>query len=250
MKDLIGQVFGELEVIDFAFIRGRNYYWLCRCSCGVEKPIRASQLKNGGSKTCGHVKDLVGQHFGKLTVISFSHMNRIQHWNCMCDCGKECIVNINNLKNGTTKSCGCFQQESRIDHGLSKHPLNPVWRNARSRCNNPKDKAYKHYGGRGIVFCDEWSEFKVFYDWAIAHEYKEGLELDRIDNDGDYCPENCRWATRKQQCNNTRSNRLLTFNGITKNYTQWSKEQDVKVTTAYARISRGKTPEQAFGLVI
>lgn len=250
MENLTGKVFGELEVIDFAFIRGRNYYWFCRCSCGIEKPIRSSRLKSGDSKTCGHVKDLVGQRFGRLIVISFSHMNRIQHWLCKCDCGNEIVVNINRLHTGTTRSCGCLQQESRTDHGLSKHPLSKVWASARSRCNNPKDKAYKHYGDRGITFCSEWSDFKVFYDWCIANGYKEGLELDRIDNNGPYSPENCRWATRKQQCNNTRSNRMLTFNGVTKNFTQWAEEQKVKVTTAYARISRGKTPEQAFGLVL
>jgi hypothetical protein len=196
------------------------------------------------------IRDLVGQRFGRLVVLART-LKQGKHtmWYCECDCGNMTKVSLINLIIGHTKSCGCFQQESRIDHGLSKHPLNKVWISAKGRCNNPKNKEYKNYGGRGIVFSDEWVDFKVFYDWSIAHGYREGLELDRVNNDGPYSPENCRWATREQQCNNTRSNRLLTFNGVTKNFTQWAKEQEVKVTTVYARISRGKTPEQAFGLV-
>ena len=249
MEDLAGQKFGELEVIDFAFIRSGNYYWNCRCDCGVEKPIRVSRLKSGDSKTCGHIKDLTGQQFGRLTVVSFSHMGRVSFWNCVCVCGNKIVVNSNNLKSGHTQSCGCLQQESRIDHGLSKHPLNAVWRGAKSRCNNVNAHKYKDYGGRGITFCADWERFEDFYNWAITHGYEKGLEIDRIDNDGPYSPENCRWATRKEQCNNTRQNKYLTFNGVTKNYTQWAKDTGLKLQTVCTRISRGKSPAEAFGLI-
>lgn len=128
-----------------------------------------------------------------------------------CVCGKEVESQIVNVKNGNTNSCGCHKIEQVrqrfTKHGLSVHPLNKVWRNIKGRCNNPKDKDFHYYGGRGIKICDEWlNDFQRFYNWAFANGYRQGLEIDRENNDGNYEPGNCRFVTRAQNNQNrTRS---------------------------------------------
>lgn len=107
-------------------------------------------------------------------------------------------------------------------HGLGKSRLYNVWKTMRRRCNSPTANKYKNYGGRGIKVCNEWQEFPLFYEWAMANGYADNLTIDRIDNDGDYCPENCRWATNKEQARNRRSNHLITYQGETHTLIEWS----------------------------
>lgn len=145
------------------------------------------------------MKDLTGQKFGRWTVIGFACRKERNYWNCKCECGTARAVSQSNLVTNISTSCGC---KTRL-HGMYGTKINKVWNSMRDRCNNPKHPYYNRYGGRGIVVCERWNEFINFYNDMHA-TYKEGLELDRINNDGNYEPSNCRWTTRKEQCNNKR----------------------------------------------
>lgn len=158
------------------------------------------------------VINLVGKTFGRLNVIKRADkrgQNGEILWFCKCTCGAEVAVLGASLRGGTTGSCGCLHKESitniKTTHGLSKHPLYGVWKNMKARCINPKNKYYSNYGGRGIKVCGKWSEsFGDFYE-DVKVGWKKSLELDRIDNDGNYSPENCRWVTSGQNRMNIRS---------------------------------------------
>lgn len=189
---------------------------------------------------------MVGKKFGRLTVLEETNKRKDRRivYKCLCDCGNISYVTGKNLRNGNTKSCGClsvdkFKQRS-TKHGKRNTRLYEVWCGIRYRCCNPNKRDYKNYGGRGIAVCDEWlQDFMNFYNWAINNGYEKGLEIDRIDNNGNYEPNNCRWISHQDNCNNRRTNVLLTYNGKTQNMTQWSKELNVPYATIKHRHSRG-----------
>lgn len=202
----------------------------------------------------GKFKDLTGQRFGRLTVAerAESTNRRRVKWLCKCDCGNEVIVSGDDLHSGNTKSCKCLRSENSRQihktHGLTNTRLHNIWSRMIDRCCNPQSKFYNSYGGRGISICVEWrNSFQAFYDWAKANGYAETLSIDRIDNDGNYCPENCRWATAKEQSNNRRSNTLVTMNGKTQTVTHWCNELGLKNRDiVYKRLNAGWPPEKAF----
>ena len=130
-------------------------------------------------------------------------------------------------------------------HGDSLTRLYRVWNHLRQRCNNPSDARFHDYGGRGIRVCKEWNEFINFKKWAISNGYKDNLTIERIDNDGNYCPENCRWATNIEQCNNRRSNRTITVDGITKNEKEWADFLGIPSYVLRTRLHRGMSEEDA-----
>ena len=159
-----------------------------------------------------------------------------------CDCGNIIIRPNSYVVSGNTKSCGC----RAVKHGNCKHPLYTVWIGMRRRCRDKNHKDYHNYGGRGIKVCNEWQDFRTFLEWGMRSGYKKGLTIDRIDVNGNYCPDNCRWATAYVQSNNTRSNHPITINGITKNAKQWADLAGIKWTTFQRRIAvYGMTPEEA-----
>ena len=189
-------------------------------------------------------KDITGQRFGKLVAISPTSQrsdNGSVIWECHCDCGNDVLVPLNDLRRKAKQSCGCLAKK----HGLSKSKIYKVWCSMKARCNNPHGESYKNYGSRGITICDRWNGpdgFKNFY--ADMGEAPRGMSLDRIDNDKGYSPENCRWATRKQQQNNTRSNRYITMNGQTKTIHEWCDEYGIDYETVRRRIDTYHWTEQ------
>ncbi len=158
--------------------------------------------------------DLTGQRFGRLVVVSQAETKNQQvRWNCVCDCGEPKITRGHTLRHGKCRSCGCLLSTNRRKHGGTSRRLYRVWSAMRGRCSNPKNMGYHNYGGRGISVCDEWQEYKAFEDWADAHGYASDLEIDRIDVDGNYEPENCRFVTRKENARNLRTTVWTTYRG-------------------------------------
>lgn len=163
-----------------------------------------------------------GQTFNRLTISGVPfRFGGIQHVVAKCECGKYKLLAVNNLCR--TNSCGCVRTAATptVSHGGSGTRLYNIWAGMRYRCQNPNHFAFSDYGGRGISVCPEWSTFGPFRDWAIANGYRDDLTIDRADNNGNYEPSNCRWATYTQQNANQRRNRLLTAFGETKGICQW-----------------------------
>lgn len=199
-----------------------------------------------------------GQKFGRLTVISLHHISikkdekRIRkrfYYLCKCDCGKEIVVEKWNLKTNHTISCGCFSNELKrhFIHGLSKNRIYGIWGGIKNRCLNKNEPIYCRYGGRGITVCDEWrNDFTSFYNWSIENGYREDLTIDRIDNNGNYEPSNCRWVTMKEQCSNRSSTRILLYKGEKHCAMEWANKLGIKYVTLIHRLERGWPVEKAF----
>lgn len=198
-------------------------------------------------------KDLTGQRFGKLVAVKsvYDRDKKVTLWECKCDCGNTCFVRANRLAHERTKSCGCLRIDSNkqknTTHGMSKTNIYYAWHSMKARCYNPTDHNYSRYGNRGITVCDEWrNSFESFLRWATSNGYHEGLTLDRIDNDGNYCPNNCRWVTTSVQNNNRSVSINITYNGKTQNLSEWCKELNLPYMRIWERIcSYGFTFEEA-----
>lgn len=194
--------------------------------------------------------DLTGKRFGKLVVLKRvdNNKHRQPQWECLCDCGNKTIVVGQKLRKGITKSCGCllYEQKTRLTHGMTGTVLHNRWLNMKSRCFNQKNKRYARYGGRGITICPEWMDFSNFYKWSMENGFSENLSIDRIENDKGYSPENCRWASAKQQANNTSRNVKILYNGEEKTLSEWCELLNLNYKLIHGRMHEsGMTFEEA-----
>lgn len=144
--------------------------------------------------------DIAGKRFGKLVALTQGDKSIDRHimWWCLCDCGELCCIVGSALRRGMTNSCGHLQLDTMIKHGLSQTNLYKIWSGMKSRCYNHNHISYKYYGGKGIIICDDWMDIEKLSNWAMNNGYIVGLTIDRINSDGDYCPENCEWVTRSE----------------------------------------------------
>lgn len=195
--------------------------------------------------------DRRGERYERLVVIerapNAGPKDTNARWVCRCDCGRAVIAYGQDLAREKFKSCGCLNAERITKHGMATLPVYRVWIQMRSRCRNPNDDSFHNYGGRGIMVCPEWENFGTFH--KDMGPRPKGCTLDRIDNNGPYSKENCRWATYKEQLNNRRNNRMLTVFGRTQTFSQWADECGIPWTTLRSRIERYGWPlEQAVTL--
>lgn len=193
--------------------------------------------------------NLVDIRFGRLVVVEMVNNNKCGdlRWLCQCDCGQRSVVCGRNLKSGNTQSCGCLREESRIRHGhssrLKQSGTYESWHQMIQRCNNPKNKRYPTYGGRGIRVSEHWKLFVNFLE--DMGERPPNRSIDRIDNDKGYFKENCRWATPKQQQRNRSNNHLITYDGKTQTMAAWAEEMVIPYDTLRFRLKRGWSIEKA-----
>lgn len=200
------------------------------------------------------LKNLIGQKFSRLLVVERAENNKFNQvqWLCKCDCGNTKIAKAQSLVSGECKSCGCLKKEQdfiniiKVKHRKCNTRLYNIWRDMKWRCNSPKSKRHKFYYDKGIKVCQEWQEdFMNFYDWAMANGYKDNLTLDRINNNGNYEPKNCRWATITEQNNNQSNNIRIKYNESEYTLSELSKIYNIKRATLYDRIKRGWTIDEA-----
>lgn len=273
-KDLTGKRFGKLIVIeraeDYVIRSGQHFrQWKCVCDCGNTKIAKEAYLKNGKTSHCGcetknitsksRTLDLSGKRFGKLTAIEISKIiyskegKATKYWKCLCDCGNYTEVQVGHLTSGHSKSCGCLNDKERLGnitrkHGMSHTKIYNAYLLMIRRCDKPNNPRYKDYGGRGITVCDEWRGeygFENFYKWAIENGYDETKSrneqsIDRIDNNGNYCPENCRFANIIEQANNKRTTARAQYNGKMYSMKELSEKTGLDRGKLYRKIIKEK----------
>lgn len=261
IRDLTGQRFGRLIVLELGKKTKRPngttvIYWKCQCDCGNIIEVRSQSLISGNTKSCScykientkkrTTKDLTGKRFGKVIALypcgSKKGIGVI--WKCQCDCGALCEISSKSLLSGDCRSCGCLYKEyskhpKHITHDKSNTNIYHIWAGMKQRCLNPNCEGYKYYGGRGIKICTEWkTDFQKFYEWAINNGYQKGLSIERIDVNGNYCPENCTWIPLPDQGTNKRTVRKVEFKGEELTLKQWEIKTGIPSNTLYCRLYR------------
>ena len=246
--DLTGRSFNRLTVVSRAKNKDSRAAWNCICECGKNLVVDGKSLRRG-QQSCGCVPstgrpaiDLTGQTFTYLTVISrASNIGTHVTWKCQCKCGTVVVVASNDLrrKREPTRSCGCWNRERSTSHGLTNHPLFKHWSQMVQRCTNPNYPRFHDYGGRGITVCNQWFNDPAQFFADIGGKPTPDHSVDRIDNNGNYTPDNCKWSTREEQMNNKRNNVIYTAHGKTLTLSQWSRELNTPRGTLQERLARG-----------
>lgn len=197
------------------------------------------------------MRDLSGQRFGRLMAVSPAGATPAgaYRWHCRCDCGAQKVVTGMHLVSGDTASCGCLRRDINsalhARHRMVRSSEYKAWQCMRSRCLNPRNPDYRNYGGRGVAVCEQWDSFESFLA-DMGSKPSRAHTIDRIDNNGNYEPSNCRWATRKQQNRNRRDNRHLSFRGQTKVLSEWIEELGLSRAAVNSRLHRGWSVERTF----
>lgn len=236
-----------------------NGYYLCECKCGNKKYIKDTSIRTGRIRDCGcgnYLLDkFIGKKYGNYDVIGAYRKEQNGHivimLVCKCVCGKIKNIRASQAKRYINQSCGCLsKKQKRRPKGYSSKEIDKrigvIWCGMISRCYNEAETCYKEYGGRGITVCDEWRNSALaFYKWAINNGYCDGLTIDRIDVNGNYCPENCRWATMAEQTRNTRRTINYDFNGKKMTVAEIARELNISPFTLYSRIRSGMDIKEA-----
>lgn len=254
-RRVITMKYGKLTILEIKDVVNKKRRCVAKCDCGTIKEYQLDNIKTGNTTSCGCSRqvnsDIIGQKFGMLTVLSYSHSkNRKTYWLCKCDCGNEKVLRLDSFKTNRehkTVSCGCYNKikAKSTTHGLSDTKLYHVWASMKDRCLNPNNKHYSRYGGRGIQIYPEWFDYNNFYTWSMSNGYEDGLSIDRIDNNGNYEPNNCKWTTQYTQNRNTSRNRMYQINGEYLCVTDIANKYNIKRTTLNARLNRGVPIEEA-----
>lgn len=252
---LSGQQVGRWTIGEELAPRNYERYYLCRCECGTARAVSHHHLKRGKTSSCGCLSKEVastgrrvvitpGARFGRLTVLGEAavRIHKEIAYRCLCECGTTRTLPSSRLRYGDTTSCGCYHRdrlrEAATTHGLSRTAEHAIWTGMLNRCRNPRVKSYADYGGRGIAVCERWrSDFAAFYA-DMGPRPSPSHSIDRIDNNGPYSPENCRWSTPAQQAINTRRNRRVSLNGKTQTLSQWASDMGVTAKVLRGRLRR------------
>jgi hypothetical protein len=204
----------------------------------------------------GHVKNLANQRFGRVTIISLSHIDKNAFWLCRCDCGKEFTATGNNVVRGKQVSCGCYKKEVtgrlRKSHGETNTRFYRIWAGMKKRVLNKNDKRHGDYGGRGIAICEDWFKYELFkrdmHQSYLEHVKEHGVHdttIERIDVDGDYTLSNCKWATYQEQNMNTRKTVVLSYQGVNYSLAEAAIVFNINKSTLKDRLRRGMSLELA-----
>lgn len=256
-KDVTGVKFHKLTAIEKVGRKGSNCLWKCLCDCGKETITTTTSLLLGNTKSCGCIlkdvkkasrEDFVGKTFFHLTVLEdLGSKNKKRYVLARCVCGVEKPVMASSMKYGKIISCGCIGFKKRIaattKHRLSGNRLYFIWAGMMNRCYNESFQDYHNYGGRGIKVCEKWHDVRKFIEDMEEGSDKK-LQLDRIDNNGNYSKENCRWVTRKENNRNKRTNVFITIGGETKTATEWAEIYGVDARKLMSRFRKGEKNEQ------
>lgn len=263
ISDYIGNRYGHLVVLRQSEQSDIPNAFDFQCDCGKIVSFAPDRVIKGRQKSCGNcefsnikpIKFDINEYIGKkshlLTVIGLSDRrpsDKRQYLDCLCECGNTIRILPYQFKSGKVKSCGCLKKNSPayID-GRTLNPLYGLWKNMLGRCENPNHPKYYQYGKRGISVCKDWHDFWSFVEWSESVGGRPGgYTLDRIDNNGNYCPENCRWATSSEQSINKSSNLNIEYNGVTKTLKEWSETLNISWDVLHNRLRKGWSVERAF----
>ena len=247
---MTGNKYGMMRVVRYSHQKNGQTMWDCVCDCGTKKTVNGYHLRAAATQSCGCSNpnriDMSGKRYGRWIAISIAGASaRGAMWNCTCDCGTTRKKLGSELRSGNSKSCGCGHIDSVTTHGMTASAEYEIWHSMKSRCFNPQATGFPSYGGRGITVCKRWKDsFSMFYR-DMGPRPSASLTLERIDNDKNYTPKNCCWASRKRQQRNRRKSRMITHAGERLCLSEWAERIGMDYNTLFSRLSNGWSVERA-----